>query len=631
MSMIGTVSTRGIAPNFTVKVNGSALSSEIAPHLVRAEAETSLRMPAMFTMWLTDPEHKLTTTFPMGAAVEVTVADAFPVTSFLSEPDKVFTGEVVAIEARRLGNTSYTVIRCYDKSHRLYRGRKTRGFLQKKYSDIVRQVAGEHGITVGVVEDAPGAAVHEFIGQHDESDGELVERFAAEYGFVLQMWDGRLDFKAPPNATTGPSPGRFGGAASEQLVLGDDLSEYEVALSSESLVSNVEVRSWDRKNKREIVGVSPVTAAIPTALVPGTPAAASAPFGAATYTSSAIPVNTMGEANHVAKAIANQIAGTFAHLQGTSLGNPKLRAGVVVSIGPTGNPFSGKYVITSARHRLADGGYHTELACAGLSDIGLGGTTGAAELAAATEVPAPMPGVMIGVVTNNKDPDNLGRVKVKLPHMAASLESGWLRVVSPGIGTGRGFVALPEVNDEVLIAFEKGDIRHGYVLGGLYNGMDKPTQRSFPTPVASDGKVNRRAFTSRTGHHVVFSDENGKEYIELQTGDEKILLKMDKTAGTLTLHTEGGKAKVMLDKTGNITVEGQGKIEVKATQDLTLEGMNVKITAKQALELKGTNSKIEGTASLAATSTGQAKFEGAAATFSGTATAELKAPMVRIN
>lgn len=85
-------------------------------------------------------------------------------------------------------------------------------------------------------------------------------------------------------------------------------------------------------------------------------------------------------------------------------------------------------------------------------------------------------GVVIGIVTNNRDPDGLHRVKLRFPWLGAEDESNWARVATPMAGPGRGFYALPEVDDEVLVAFDHGNVDHPYVVGSLWNGQDAPPE-----------------------------------------------------------------------------------------------------------------------------------------------------------
>ena len=118
-------------------------------------------------------------------------------------------------------------------------------------------------------------------------------------------------------------------------------------------------------------------------------------------------------------------------------------------------------------------------------------------------------GVAMAIVTNNKDPDGLARVKVRLPWISDDVESDWARVVSPMAGAGRGLYILPEVDDEVLVAFEHGNPSTPYVLGGLWNGKDKPPEAN------SDGKNDIRVLKSRSGHVIRLDDTAGAERIEI--------------------------------------------------------------------------------------------------------------------
>ena len=109
-------------------------------------------------------------------------------------------------------------------------------------------------------------------------------------------------------------------------------------------------------------------------------------------------------------------------------------------------------------------------------------------------------GLAIAVVTQNQDPDNLCRVKVSFPWHDKPSESYWARLATPMAGSDRGLVVIPEVGDEVLVAFEREDLRFPYVLGGLWNGKEKPPRFN------GDGKNDERIFQSRKKHYLLFKD-----------------------------------------------------------------------------------------------------------------------------
>lgn len=193
-------------------------------------------------------------------------------------------------------------------------------------------------------------------------------------------------------------------------------------------------------------------------------------------------------------------------------------------------------------------------------------------------------GVAVGVVTNNQDPDKLGRVKVRFPWLSDDDESQWARVAALMAGNDRGTYFLPEVDDEVLVAFEHGDIRFPYIVGALWNGKDAPPATN------DDGKNNIRVIKSRSGHVVRLNDEDGKETIEIIDKSEKNSIVVDTAKNTITITSD--KDITLKASNGTITLDAQ-KIAVKSSADAKVEaggGMDVK--ASGTLNLKGATVNI---------------------------------------
>lgn len=191
--------------------------------------------------------------------------------------------------------------------------------------------------------------------------------------------------------------------------------------------------------------------------------------------------------------------------------------------------------------------------------------------------------VVPGVVTNNEDPDNLGRVKVSFPWLAEGEESAWARVVTPVAGAQRGLFWLPEVGDEVLLAFEHGDLGRPYVLGGLWNGADTP-----PTD-AGDGRAVR-VLKSRSGHLVRLDDSDGAEKIEIVDKSGNNTIVVDTAANTITLTSgkdiqlKAPQGKILLEaqevqigSSADTKVEASGSLTVQASGSLTVKGSTVSI------------------------------------------------------
>lgn len=192
-------------------------------------------------------------------------------------------------------------------------------------------------------------------------------------------------------------------------------------------------------------------------------------------------------------------------------------------------------------------------------------------------------GVTVGVVTNNHDPDGLGRVKVRFPWASSDHETFWARMVTPMAGPGRGLFLLPDVDDEVLVVFEQGDMASAFVLGGLWNDRDRPPSDN------ADGANRERLLRSRSGHVIRLDDTDGDERIEIvdasgedrfviRTADRAIEIEASgdvtvRSGGTLTLH--GARVQVTADTT--IEVDASTTLAISAKSALTLKGAVVNI------------------------------------------------------
>ncbi len=193
--------------------------------------------------------------------------------------------------------------------------------------------------------------------------------------------------------------------------------------------------------------------------------------------------------------------------------------------------------------------------------------------ALAPSAPDHVVGVVTGVVTNNEDPEALGRVKVKFPSLTEDDESTWAKVLSPGAGSGGGMQCIPEVGDEVLVGFEHDDKRRPVVLGGLWNGKDGP-----PGNGVRNGKVQARSWVSRSGNSIEMSDEEGGPAVIVKAGGSESELHVEKEETRLA-----GEDKVVV--TGR-------EIEVRAARKLVLKGAQVELLASGDLKIAGATVRI---------------------------------------
>lgn len=211
-----------------------------------------------------------------------------------------------------------------------------------------------------------------------------------------------------------------------------------------------------------------------------------------------------------------------------------------------------------------------------------------------------IPGVAVAVVTNNEDPENIGRVKVQYPWREVEDESFWARRVTFMAGNEMGGYFLPEVGDEVLVAFENGDIDQPVILGSLWSSKMKPPENN------SDGKNNRRLIKSRSGHQIILNDEEGKETIEIIDKAGKNKITIDTAQNTITLESDkdiqlkAPKGKISLDaqelefkSSANAKIQAGANLEVKSSANTKIEaGANMDAKGGAIMTIQGSLVKI---------------------------------------
>ena len=183
-------------------------------------------------------------------------------------------------------------------------------------------------------------------------------------------------------------------------------------------------------------------------------------------------------------------------------------------------------------------------------------------------------GVVNALVSNTKDPEKLGRIKVKIP-LLDNMETDWVRICSFFSGKNRGAFFMPATGDEVLVAFGQGNINLPYVIGFLWNGVDKP-----PVKPADMDKV--REIRTNSGQVVRF-EEQTNERITI-TDAKKNQVVIDTKKGSIDIKCS--KNMSITSSSGTITVKGK-TIKINATSSMSLDAASINIKAKGTLNLKG--------------------------------------------
>lgn len=593
----------------TVTVGGRPLPEAV--RLVRVLVDSHLHLPDMFELTFADQAKSVLDEAGLRLGVEIEVLGGV-----LDETAQhsLVTGEVTAIEGR-YGELSWlTVVRGYSHDHRLQRARRARTFIDAKDSDVARQLASGAGLKIGQVDAT--TQVHAQLAQADQTDWAFLVQRATEIGYEVGASQGSFYFRKAHTVA---------GGAAVPVHMGQELILFQPRISVANLVPEVETRAQDATEAKALGATLPVTTPsaqvgagaadaaaaqfAPTTPPPPPPNAENGPAPSAKgyvafdrgFTVTAGSDQALRDS---AAALAAHVGSSFAEAEGEILGDARVVAGVVLQVDGVPAVFTGKWLVTAARHVFDNGaaGYRTSFTVSGRHDRSLLALTSGN----ASTDGGRVDGVVCGVVTDVKDPLELARVRVMLPWLSPDYVTGWAPVTQLFAGQAGGALFLPQPKDQVLVAFENGDLRRPYVLGSVVNNRTGAS-------IALDGKaggakpgasavgsgqpapVVRRGFVSPTGSRVVFHDEappsGGKPtaaQLIVATGQDKLGMIMDAVAGTLTIQCTPGSPP------GTLKIECDGNVEITAGASGTLT-----IDGGTQLTLKGKAVSIEGTGDVA--------------------------------
>ena len=577
-----------------IKVNDEKASGELAENLLQVIVEESLHRPSMFAIvvrndyksgaqnddpWKSERQLNIGDKISIGFQPSVSKTEDGNSQNGKSSQSsqkaeagagELISGEITAIEAHFTETTQAPIIlRGYDLSHRLHRGRFSRSFQNMTDSDVVKKIIQEVNLKPDKVDDS--GEPHDYLFQENQTNMEFLRSRAARIGFELFVRDGKLNFCKPESE--------------EDLKLTwlKDLRSFRVRVNSTEQVKEVEVRGWDYTTKKSVVSkVSSADKVLTsndlrdekkgTEINDELKQLKEDPKMIVVDR----PIFKPKEADKMAQAVCDEIEGQYVIADAKAEGNPKIRPGTIVELEELG-PYSGKYYVTDTRHTYAERLLTTEFSVRGLRSGDLLST-----LAPPTQL-RPGQTLLVGIVTDNEDPEGMGRVKVKFPTLTEDHNSNWARLVSIGAANSRGFDCLPEIDDEVLVAFEHGDIHRPYILGGVWNGEDAPPNP--PEKNVQNGKVRLRTFQTRTGHKLQFVEEDQQEkagvYLKTAGGHH---LKMNDSSNSIELTTSNGHTLHLDDMTGQVSLESTGRITVTAPQMLELKSLGVvKVSAAQVM------------------------------------------------
>lgn len=505
--------------SYDLLIEGQDLAREHKDRVKEIRVVDYLRLPDVCTIHISYPRGDGVDEMPfdVGKAIEVRLGAKEALA-----PVTLFKGQIVTLEPDFGAGGCSVAVRAYDRSHVLHRSRVTRTFQNQTSSDIVTKIVGEAGLSADC--DASGDP-HDYMQQDNETDWDFIWRLAERVGFEFVVDDTVAHFRKPEPE----------GAA--ELEWPETLRSFRPRLTAVQQVEKVTLLAHDPKTNQAIdVSVSSPNQIAQIGIDRASVAAA---FDGASVHVASEPVKSRAEGEALAQALLDKLANGYIAAEGIAPGNPKIRAGATVKVTGIGTKFSGTYRVATSTHVLrGGGGYETHFANSPSHTI-LGAVGGAAAS------PSFGAQLVLGIVTNNDDPTDMGRVRVSYPALGSDVEGAWAPIAGPSAGDGRGLMMLPVVGEEVLVGFEHNDTTRPYVLGSLFNGVDKP----------GDDLLQGKG-----GSFAVVSDH--KAFMQ--------------SAEDFTIKS-GGK----------LVVEVSGEASVKAQQPLTLEGQNVSVKGNGDVSIEG--------------------------------------------
>lgn len=537
------MATKQHLPSITVKIDGNPVPSLLTDAIAEIVVDSSLHLPDMFTIRIQDPDMEWANNsewFDFGKTVEISI---LPAEAAVTEKAKLIDGEITALEPELFAEKmNYFLVRGYNRSNRLHLGHHSRTFTKRKDSDIVKEIARDVGLEPQVDDTS---VTYDYVLQNNQTNMEFLATRAQRIGYQVYASDGKLYFKKGDSTSSAPMP---------ELEFGRDLRLFRPRMTTAHQSNQVRVQGWDSKGKQPIRAMAKPNEALNQGGMTTTGGAtAGSAYKLQDFPATVVdlPVTSIDEASAIAQGLANDISNNFVDAEGVAFGMPGIMAGRKVKLKGMGKRWNGDYFVTAATHRYDLQGYSVSFIVNGrrpntfshLLQTGNGASNGSS---------GKINGVVVGLVTNLNDPDNLGRVKVKFPWLIdaerVEIESTWAKISAPTAGQNqKGFYCLPEIEDEVLVAFEHGDPHRPYIVGALWNNKDRPPKPN--NEVVKSGKVVQRIFRSRRGHEIVMDDSEDAPSLLIRTeSGHEILLDDTSSSPRISLKSNGGH-EIVLDDT----------------------------------------------------------------------------------
>jgi uncharacterized protein involved in type VI secretion and phage assembly len=489
-----------------------------------------------------------------------------------SAAQEIFSGLVIGLRTRISGGDRVCMLdlECRSQAVKMHQVRRSALYTEQKDSDIISKLAGDAGLSAKVT---ATSAVHKQILRSDCTDWEYVTLLAERNGLLVHC-DGRDLHVEKPDVSA---------ASVLNVTFGIDILEVDLEISAQRAFSDAAMTSWkvadqDSQQSEDQGFTGPqwgnltlntladvVMSGSPKGPVVTTPADLETDV-LQTYATAIVQRTELG-----------RIVGSV-RFAGSALAKPNTN----IDLAGLSDRMNGKAFVTGVEHRLESDGWVTTAHLGAVPRSEGFGTRRPPVVAAG--ITTPIHGLQVGIVTQlHDDPEGLARIKITLPMVAGAEDPIWARLAAPYAGNATGIDFLPEIGDEVIVAFMGGDPSNPVILGSVHNPKAKG-----PVEATEDNFL--KIIQTRSGIKLTFDDEKKAVTIDTPGGaqvtlddDAKVVKLKDQNGNEAEL----GDAGITLSSPKDITLDAKGNLVLKAAQNVTVKGMNVTAEAQTSATVKG--------------------------------------------
>lgn len=483
---------------------------------------------------------------------------------YQSDNYTIFKGLITKMTVKtHAGGSSILILECRDETVKMTIGRKSKYFIQVKDSDIISQITGAYGSFSTTVEATK--VTHKEVVQYNCTDWDFIVARAEANGKICFADDGQLSIKAPDLSQ---SPAL-------SLQYGATMLEFDAEIDARNQLKNITSKAWNYTDQKLLE----TEAADPNVTLNGNLTSADMAKVAGPDKFILEHGGKLEEPELQAWGDALMLKRQLAKVRGRvkCRGIHTVKPGMIIELGGVGDRFNGKTFVSGIQHTISAGDWQLNIQF-GIDPEWFTEKNNINDNASAGLL-ASVHGLQTGLVTQlENDPDGESRIKVRMPVISDSDDGIWARRATLDAGKERGSFFLPEIGDEVIVGFINGDPRDAIVLGMVHSS-------GLPAPLTASDNNHQKGFVTRSKMKMIFDDEKKSFTLETPAG-KKIIV--DEDAGVIKMMDENQNQLVM-DSNG-ISIQSNGKIEIKATQDLILEGLNVSAKAQTKFSAEGSAS-----------------------------------------